>query len=1801
MGKDTDLLQAIRLEDVAVVMKIVAKFKSKSRKSGPTKKTPLNNQDTDGFSALHHAALSGNCNVLHCLLDSNLVIVDIKDNKGMRPIHYAAWQGKLEPVVLLLKAGASPDDVSLEGDTPLHLASQYGSVQVAKILLQYHADPTIKNKAGKTALDLAAEFGKLVVVNLLLGSTQGGNLIAPPRTPMNVNMHTPLHLAAKNGHSDVIRVLLESGVDINMETHNGTALHEASLFGKTEVVRLLINYGVNVHLKNSHGQTALDIVNKFTSTKAAQEIKHMLREAIGGFRARALQDYCRIHDRSCLSFKAGEIINILEQNSDGRWKGSKETDQQKAIGYFPANLVEIIEDVAMQGGKALTLPSRSDLSDYMQPSRQQSSIPQTPATSNMAPMPLATVAYQQSYGSSSSRYAAAALQRKRQESHEVIPNSSNSPVPPVVSMGTVTQDDLSRRHCPASINRHNVAPQQCNQNAWPRRPTQNGNLSEEESGVDVSSSTESMERKQTSQQHGVIHQGWMGISHSDHNIKPCPPPKPSRSCENVLAHESLATAPQRPYSDCPPLKRIETEIPSLDAKDADRIYEWLKRLRLPEYTNNFTKAGYDMPTIAKMTPEDLTAVGVTVPGHRKKMFAMIQQMKEADVAPNFKPPDVQSWLRILDLQSYYNTLISNGYDQIEFLQDMTWEDLQEIGIIRLGHQKKFMLALKRLREIKKHEKQALDAASIEDLTIDNQKITSSPSFENVTITVRHKSAIQGSLESIGSDISNISGGSLGSKGSNESYPRKLMLQRNPNMAMNNQVTSSYVPCMTTVKSSPTKIFTGPPEKDIPEEHDADSVYQNVSFSTFKQASSESPRMASTSIPPRSLSIDSTDMAQMVHRNSFGSSSTSSGASDQGSLKETKGNKGSPLAIPKRGSSMQSMSDKPLMTATIGRRKSLKQFKAALDNGTAIDALRSTQVPGYATIKRTPSRRTDPVRLHRHLSQERDSSNLKRPSSSGSLTSDTAIEQTDSDSLNESYMLPDVTQSGETHKNIRGSPVHVINRTMSNGNLNSDAGSVPANYHVHRQQYRDHSNGKGPLPNYYQTLRRPPRKNEPLADDFRPRSRSFTDKDEHMQSPVKRSPPVSFRTSSNEGIDKNHSNRGNHLQQNIPKQKNVLIQQQNILPQQQNIAPQFSNDSCFKKPLPPPALVSAALKPEHSQLMTTSSVPSDHSQIESSQQPPHSQNVMVSHEVPNKVRQKPAIPAMPLNLKRTQINNAIKQQQQKLHEQHKQQVQKQQEYQQQLQEKMKIPQQQMQQHAQHMKQQSQPQQQMLKQHAQHMKQQSQPQQQMLKQHQEILQQKHQQHILPQQQLQQPLQPQLQQHQKPLQLQQQTQVQQLQYQQQQHQQEMEKQLQEQVETDQTKKVPGFRVSSFGKNNNPPKKPTRSSSLRLELVTAASTVTPVPTPVNVVQSPSKKDVGQNIHLRMAEQQKTMSDMINYSKTQIEQQNFRDNIQNNPGGSLHKPPIKKEGERCSPVPHGETFQTETGPSKTEDNRCLYPQPLLKTVEKQGNQKLLTLSPKRNFYQYSDHKFSQSNYAASESLQIEKDREEGIHRPKTASLGANSTDTVLRLHSPKHRHSSDTSPDETFVEPTPQLLAKEQPIDTKLLVKEPSVDLYSADFDQLDGMDDAVESDSSDNLDMLSGFENENTDTIKKQPTKQVLREINYDDTLGDIQVSGSEQGHSVDEDLDDLETLLLRGDNIDPSGLRSSLDIPPPPIEPDYTEYPGANLNISEDDLPLPPPPPHLLPHGSEGAVSEQIDVFDDIESMFNNLAEDLASMMK
>ncbi|KAG7237455.1 hypothetical protein INR49_032322, partial [Caranx melampygus] len=59
------------------------------------------------------------------------------------------------------------------------------------------------------------------------------------------------------------------------------------------------------------------------------------------------------------------------------------------------------------------------------------------------------------------------------------------------------------------------------------------------------------------------------------------------------------------------------------------------------------------------------------------------------------------WLTAIGLSQYHQVLVQNGYENIDFITDITWEDLQEIGITKLGHQKKLMLAVKRLAEMQR--------------------------------------------------------------------------------------------------------------------------------------------------------------------------------------------------------------------------------------------------------------------------------------------------------------------------------------------------------------------------------------------------------------------------------------------------------------------------------------------------------------------------------------------------------------------------------------------------------------------------------------------------------------------------------------------------------------------------------------------------------------------------------------------------------------------------------------------------------------------------------------------------------------------------------------------------------------------------------------------------------------------------------------------------------------------------------------------------------------------------------------------
>ncbi|XP_042654239.1 caskin-1 [Tyto alba] len=624
MGKDQELVQAVKAEDIAAVQKLLQRPKpGKAKLLGSAKRVNVNFQDTDGFSALHHAALNGNTELISLLLEAQAA-VDIKDNKGMRPLHYAAWQGKKEPMKMVLKAGSSVNIPSDEGQIPLHLAAQHGHYDVSEMLLQHQSNPCIMDNSGKTPLDLACEFGRVGVVQLLLNSNMCAALLEPkPGDATDPNGTSPLHLAAKNGHIDIIRLLLQAGIDINRQTKAGTALHEAALCGKTDVVRLLLDSGINAHVRNTYNQTALDIVNQFTTSQASKEIKQMLRDASAALQVRAVKDYCNNYDLTSLNVKAGDVITVLEQHADGRWKGCIHDNRtgNDRVGYFPSSLVEAISKRTGSRGADMS-PS------HLSPSQGGSAAP--------APAEEIWVLRKPFAGGDRSSLG---------------------------STGSVASARSSGSGQSAGSGAHA--------------------LHAGSEGVKLLATVLS---QKASAQETVVGDG---------------PAKAQDIPAGSSRSQSVASSPYAPQPPAEPqLKKME---PPSEGKSSEAVYQWLCKFQLQLYAPNFINAGYDITTISRMTPEDLTAIGVTKPGHRKKIASEINNLNIPEWLPEYKPANLALWLSIIGLSQYYKVLVENGYENIDFITDITWEDLQEIGITKLGHQKKLMLAVKKLAELQRAE------------------------------------------------------------------------------------------------------------------------------------------------------------------------------------------------------------------------------------------------------------------------------------------------------------------------------------------------------------------------------------------------------------------------------------------------------------------------------------------------------------------------------------------------------------------------------------------------------------------------------------------------------------------------------------------------------------------------------------------------------------------------------------------------------------------------------------------------------------------------------------------------------------------------------------------------------------------------------------------------------------------------------------------------------------------------------------------------------------------------------------------
>uniref|UniRef100_A0A8C2ICI0 Ankyrin repeat and sterile alpha motif domain containing 1B n=1 Tax=Cyprinus carpio TaxID=7962 RepID=A0A8C2ICI0_CYPCA len=134
----------------------------------------VNEQNHEKETALHCAAQYGHSEVVRVLLQE-LTDPSMRNSRGETALDLAALYGRLQVVCMLLTAHPNLMSCNTRKHTPLHLAARNGHHATVRVLLEADMDVNTQTEKG-SALHEAALFGKMDVVQLLLDSGIDANI-----------------------------------------------------------------------------------------------------------------------------------------------------------------------------------------------------------------------------------------------------------------------------------------------------------------------------------------------------------------------------------------------------------------------------------------------------------------------------------------------------------------------------------------------------------------------------------------------------------------------------------------------------------------------------------------------------------------------------------------------------------------------------------------------------------------------------------------------------------------------------------------------------------------------------------------------------------------------------------------------------------------------------------------------------------------------------------------------------------------------------------------------------------------------------------------------------------------------------------------------------------------------------------------------------------------------------------------------------------------------------------------------------------------------------------------------------------------------------------------------------------------------------------------------------------------------------------------------------------------------------------------------------------------------------------------
>lgn len=198
-------------------------------------------------TSITEACIRGDIEAVRAAIAADPSVVDADDQYEWRPIFHAGlW--KHEAIVrLLIEAGA---DLSAHDGYVLHYAGEVpGNKRIVSLLVQYGAlDAHVRPGDDLSRQFLTAVFlADAVRVEAMLARH------AHLATAIDGRGDQPILHAARNGDTQIVRLLIEYGADVNAANERGhTVLYCAGGHGHMETLQLLMEHGADCDVKFTH-------------------------------------------------------------------------------------------------------------------------------------------------------------------------------------------------------------------------------------------------------------------------------------------------------------------------------------------------------------------------------------------------------------------------------------------------------------------------------------------------------------------------------------------------------------------------------------------------------------------------------------------------------------------------------------------------------------------------------------------------------------------------------------------------------------------------------------------------------------------------------------------------------------------------------------------------------------------------------------------------------------------------------------------------------------------------------------------------------------------------------------------------------------------------------------------------------------------------------------------------------------------------------------------------------------------------------------------------------------------------------------------------------------------------------------------------------------------------------------------------------------------------------------------------------------------------------------------------------------